>query len=372
MKIITTAGTRPDLIRLQLIIRRFSFMSSLIHKFVWTGQNFDPNLSDIFMDEFGLKPDITLPPTESYFLPEAIIELDRIFRAEKPDGVLVLGDVDSTLATVIAAEKQKIPVFHMEAGNRCGDRSVPEELNRTAIDQIATYNLPYTERSKQNLLDSDIPEHRIFKCGNPIAEVIWNQLYNPEQKKRISESYDMLLINRPQVFITFHRSETVDYPDRLYNIVNAINALVNENSDVDFFVSMHPRTKDRMNAYGVNLVTLPKNLHIMDPIGYTKCLEFIQRSELVITDSGTLQEEACILGTPSLTIRDTTERPETVDCGSNIVTGVDTWSIINHYNLLMKPHNGLFQRGEPWKVPEGYSDLNVSRKVIDFIVEKLR
>lgn len=356
MKIMTILGTRPEIIRLSLIIKKLDTICN--HILVHTGQNYSDLLKDIFFQELDIrKPDYYLNvPSDSLGLQLAkILELtEAVMLKEKPDKILILGDTNSGLSAIIA-ERLGIPVFHMEAGNRCFDLKVPEEKNRKIIDSISTYSLPYTAGSRENLLKDGIPKNRIFVSGNPIFEVL--QYYDKNiEKSNILKSLD--IEKGRYILATIHRSENVDIKERLEVIINTINSIQKEfNCKIIF--SIHPRTKSKIDKFG--LFASNKDVIYNEPFGFFDFVKLEKNALLVLTDSGTVQEECCIFKIPTVTVRDTTERPETVECGSNIVSGIDFERIINCSKLMLTS-------SRTWNSPEGYADANVSNKVVSFLV----
>lgn len=356
MKIMTILGTRPEIIRLSLIIKKLDDICT--HILVHTGQNSSPSLSNIFFEELQIrKPDYNLQVTGNTFGTQMgrLLELtEAIILKEKPDKVLILGDTNSGLAA-ITAERLGVPVFHMEAGNRCFDLKVPEEINRKIIDSISTFALPYTSGSRENLLKDGISKEKIFVSGNPIFEVI-NHYKKSIDKSNILETLE--LNDKKYILATIHRAENVDVKERLELILSSIDSIQREfNCKVIF--SLHPRTKNKLS----NLGWLNNNSNILfsEPFGFFDFVKLEKHAYFVLTDSGTVQEECCIFNVPTVTIRDTTERPETVHCGSNIVSGINFDKIILCSKLMAFSNRN-------WIPPEGYVDDNVSQKVINFLV----
>ena len=355
MKILTITGTRPELIRLSIIIKKLDKLVD--HVLVYTNQNYDYNLSTIFFDQLQIrKPNYYFnQESESFghFFGNAILDFERILKKEKPDKILILGDTNSGLLSIVA-EKYKIPIYHMEAGNRCYDNRLPEETNRKIIDSVSTYNLPYTEGSKQILLDEKFDKNHVFKTGNPIYEVL--NYY----KKEISDSNilnNLGIKDLQYVLVTAHRTENVDNEETLKDIVKSINEISKEYLVV---FSVHPRTKDKMNKFGVKIGI---NVIISEPLGFFDFVKLEQNATCVISDSGTVQEEACIFQVPAITIRETTERRETIECGSNILCGTK-------YNDIMESFNIITNTDSTWKVPEDYLVENVSDIVINILSGK--
>ena len=354
MKILTISGTRPELIRLSMIIKKLDNLVD--HVLVYTNQNYDYNLSGRFFDEMKIRlPNYFFEKqSESFtdFLSNAVLEFEKILIKEKPDKILILGDTNSGLLSIIA-ERYKIPIYHMEAGNRCYDSRLPEEANRKIIDSLSKYNLPYTENSKQNLLLEGYHKNYVFKTGNPIYEVLLN--FNQEINN--SNILDKFKLNE-YILVTAHRTENVDNENILRNITDAIN-IISENHQIIF--SLHPRTRNKIQKFNIKL---NDNIIISEPLGFFDFVKLEKNAKCVISDSGTVQEECCIFGIPSLTIRESTERQETIECGSNILCGTKTNNILDAFNITMK-------RNFKWKAPDDYVVENVSDIVINILLSKI-
>ncbi|WP_026582959.1 non-hydrolyzing UDP-N-acetylglucosamine 2-epimerase [Bacillus sp. J33] len=357
MKVLTILGTRPEIIRLSLIIKKLDMFAEE-HVLVHTGQNFTETLSDVFFREMKIrKPDYILFNQQHTFGEQLSViykGLEGILLKEKPDKVLVLGDTNSGLSAILA-ERMGIPVIHMEAGNRCFDLEVPEEKNRKIIDAISSINLPYTPQSKENLLNEGIDRNRIIVSGNPIHEVLMH--YNEEIAK--STILEKLELRKGDYFlVTAHRAENVDHENRLAEILAGIN-MVAETYQKRVICSIHPRTKSRIDK--TNNIIMHPNVEFHEPFGFFDFIKLEKNARCVLTDSGTVQEECCIFHIPAVTIRKTTERPETVECGSNVVSGINAKRIAECVHAMMKmPTN--------WDLPEGYQHINVSDKVIKIIL----
>jgi UDP-N-acetylglucosamine 2-epimerase (non-hydrolysing) len=362
MKILTITGTRPELIRLSIIIEKLDTLVD--HVLVYTNQNYDYNLSTRFFQDLKIrKPDYYFEKEGGSFgdfFGNAVLEFEKILVDEKPDKILILGDTNSGLLSIVA-EKYKIPVYHMEAGNRCYDSRLPEETNRKIIDSVSKYNLPYTENSKQNLLNEGFHKNFVFKTGNPIYEVM------NKYKQQVDESVIMLELGlqdtetkkiKDFVLVTTHRCENVDDIDVLRNIVDALNLISN---NIEVVVSLHPRTKSKIELFNLKL---SDKIMVSPPLGFFDFVSLERSAKCVITDSGTVGEECCILSVPALTIRESTERQETIECGSSILCGTKTENIVEAFNTTMK-------RKYVWHVPDDYLIYNVSDTVINILMGKI-
>jgi UDP-N-acetylglucosamine 2-epimerase (non-hydrolysing) len=347
-KILTILGTRPEIIRLSQIMPKLDARCD--HRVLHTGQNYDARLNDIFFQELGLRaPDHVLHSqgTLAQQLSATFVGVEQYLQDFDPDAVLVLGDTNSGLSAVIC-ERMGYPVFHMEAGNRCYDDLVPEEKNRRVIDHVSTFNLPYTELSRQNLLREGLANQRVLVTGNPIREVL--DAYSADIQR--SDVLARLNLTPGQyVVATAHRAENVDNPQLLASIVAVLEHVA---KDCPVIFSCHPKTQQRLGAY------VPAGVVMLQPLGFIDWARLERDSRLAITDSGTVQEEMCLFHKPTITIRATTERPETVSCGSNIVAGLDFDRILDCYQQAMNL--------KCWQIPEEYARTNVSDTVINIIL----
>ncbi|MFP3509183.1 UDP-N-acetylglucosamine 2-epimerase (non-hydrolyzing) [Peribacillus sp. SIMBA_075] len=357
MKVMTILGTRPEIIRLSLIIKKLDQYADS-HILVHTGQNFTTSLSEIFFQQLQVRtPDYVLLKQQQTLgeqLAAIYKNLETIILNEKPDKVLVLGDTNSGLSSILA-ERMGIPVIHMEAGNRCFDLEVPEEKNRKIIDAVSSLNLPYTPQSKENLLNEGIPSKRIYLSGNPIFEVL--NYYNNEIEQSVI--LDKLNLDKEDYFlVTAHRAENVDYEDRLIEIMKGIN-LVAETYQKRIVCSLHPRTKSRIEL-SPKLEVHPL-IEFHEPFGFFDFVKLEKNAFCVLTDSGTVQEECCLFHVPTVTIRKTTERPETIESGSNMLSGINAKQIVNCVKVMVNQQKN-------WTFPEGYNHKNVSDKVLKIIL----
>ena len=353
LRILTILGTRPEIIRLSRIIPKLDLVCD--HRVLHTGQNYDPTLNDIFFEDLGIrKPDVIIDSkgTTAEQLGKMFVGVEKYLQEFKPDKVLILGDTNSGLAAIIC-ERLGVPVYHMEAGNRCYDLKVPEEKNRKIIDAVSTINLPYTELSRQNLLREGATNNKVFVTGNPIKEVI--DFY----KDKIDESSILSTLNLEKnnyIIATAHRAENVDVDERLINIFKSFEEIA---KDYKIVFSCHPRTKQKLEKFNIS-VNNP-NILIIEPLGFFDFVKLEKNAYMAISDSGTVQEEMCLFGIPTVTIRDTTERPETVWCGSNIVSGLKEQDIINCFNV-----SKIVERD--WTIPVEYIKNNVSDTVVQIIL----
>jgi len=312
--VLTVVGTRPELIKMSLVIKKLDeiFRHVLVH----TGQNFDYEVSQIFFDDLGIrKPDYFLDSaggTVAETIGRIIARVDEVLAAEQPDAVLIYGDTNSGLA-VIPAKRRKIPVFHMEAGNRCFDQRVPEELNRKIIDHLSDINMVLTEHARRYLLAEGLPGDRIFKVGSHLAEVLGHF----RDKIDRSDVLDRLgLLPDRFILVSAHREENVDDPQRLGSLLDALNRLAAE-FQFPIVVSTHPRTRQRLS--GCDTGMLAANVRFLPPFAFTDYIKLQLSAYCVLSDSGTITEEASLLDLPAVTIRDAHERPEGMDAGTLVM-----------------------------------------------------
>jgi UDP-N-acetylglucosamine 2-epimerase (non-hydrolysing) len=354
MKIMTILGTRPEIIRLSCIIPKLDKLCD--HVLVHTGQNYDTNLNDLFFSQLNLRaPDHYFGARGSFGeqMAKILVESERVMLAEKPDRLLVLGDTNSALSVIIA-KRLGIPVYHMEAGNRCYDDRVPEEVNRRIIDHSSDILMPYTERSRQNLLREGIAGERIYVTGNPIYEVIQ---YYDQLIQRSSVLAELNLQPQGYMLVTVHRAENVDVEQRLRYITEALDRIQRTYS-MPVIVSTHPHTRSRMTAF--NIAMNNDQIRFLPPFGFFDFITLERNALCVLSDSGTVQEECCIFQVANVTIRDVTERPETIECGSNILSGADPDMILQSTRTILEQKNA-------WTVPPEYLTLNVSHTVIKLL-----
>lgn len=359
MKVATIFGTRPEIIRLSRVIEVLD--RNCDHTCVHTGQNFHESLSGIFLRELEVRePDHHLGIRAASFGEQAgriFSGVEQVLTEVGPDRVLVLGDTNSALSALVAA-RMGIPVFHMEAGNRCFDDRVPEEINRRIIDHSSTVLMPYTERSKDNLVREGIERERIFVTGNPIKEVIDHYSHAIEA----SGATDALDVEPGGYFIvTLHRAENVDDQERLKRIFEGLSQVA-ESYGKPLLVSVHPRTSDKLRKFGIEPGS--DRIRLLDPLGFFDFVKLEKNAFAVLTDSGTVQEECAIFGVPNVTLRDVTERPETIECGSNVLTGSDPSAIVAAVGLATG-------RKSVWTPPREYLVRNVSETVANIVLGHL-
>jgi UDP-N-acetylglucosamine 2-epimerase (non-hydrolysing) len=329
---------------------------------VHTGQNYDPHLSDIFFDELGLRPpDIYLGVRATSFAEQVgqlLSRVGEVLARVNPDRLLILGDTNSGLAALVAA-RMGIKVYHMEAGNRCYDDRVPEEINRRVIDHCSHVLMPYTHRSKENLLREGIDRQRIFVIGNPIYEVL--NAYKPNIDA--SDALSRLDVSPQKYFLaTLHRAENVDDPYRLEQLLRGL-ALVADYYQEPMIVSVHPRTADKLSKLGLRPQS--ERVRLCEPLGFFDFVKLERYAHCVLSDSGTVQEECCIFKVPNVTLRDVTERPETIECGSNILTGADPEQILQSVTTVLEfPCS--------WTPPAEYLESCVSETVTKIVLGYLQ
>jgi UDP-N-acetylglucosamine 2-epimerase (non-hydrolysing) len=352
----TIVGTRPEIIRLSRVIVRLERETE--HVLVHTGQNWDPQLSEVFFRELELRrPDHWLSvPVDSLgaVLGGVLSKIEPVLVSERPDAVLVLGDTNSCLAAIMA-KRMGIPVFHMEAGNRCFDENVPEEVNRRIIDHVADFNLCYTEHARRNLLAEGLPSRRVLVTGSPMAEV----LAAYDEQIDASDVLDRLgLTARGYLVVSMHREENVDDPVRLDALVTAIETIA-QSSGRGVVASTHPRLRKRLEGRPES-----PTIEFLEPFGYLDYNKLQRNAHCVLSDSGTISEEAAISGFPAVTIRSSIERPEAVDSGAIVLAGVEPETIVRAVELV----TAQWAQGDRPAVPDGYQATDCSLRVVRLIV----
>jgi len=359
-KIVTIVGTRPELIKMCRVIAAFDEHTE--HTLVHTGQNFDYELNQIFFDELGIrKPDHFLNAAGSSAvetIANVLTKSDELFSQLSPDALLLYGDTNSCLA-VIAAKRRKIPVFHMEAGNRCFDQRVPEELNRKVVDHLSDINMTLTEHARRYLLAEGLPPDRVIKVGSHMQEVLTHFRDQIEASIALEE----LKLERGKYFlVSVHREENVDTPENLRSLLASLNTLA-ETWGYDVVVSTHPRTRQRLDALeGVE--THPR-VRFMMPFGFFGYVKLQMGAACVLSDSGTITEEASLLDLPAVTVRNAHERPEGMDEGTLIMTGLRPDHVLDSVRVIMAGRNR--ERRTSGVVPD-YSAGVVSQKVLRIVL----
>lgn len=358
MKVLIVFGTRPEIIRLNLIIKRLD-AAGVETTIAHTGQNYHPQLSDVFFQELGLRaPDHHLgikEPDALAQIGQVIAQSGRLMTESRPDCLLILGDTNSGLSA-IAAARLGIPIMHLEAGNRCFDWRVPEEVNRRIIDHVSDWLLPYTPESRENLLREGIPPERIFVSGNPITEVLQHFDSDVERSDVLAR---LELEPRRYLLATLHREENVDDAATLSGILDGFELVANA-LELPIVWSVHPRTASKVPALGRQPSSA---IRMHEPFGLFDFLALEKAAACVLTDSGTVQEECSLYRVPTVTIRETTERPETVQCGSNILSGVTDPNRMLDCVRLMSASN------REWRSPYD-GDGNVSRTVAQMVLHR--
>lgn len=357
MKVMTVLGTRPEIIRLAMVIKVCDqfFDHSLVH----TGQNWDYQLNEVFFKDLELrKPDFFLESPGAHLgetIGNIISRSYELFKREKPEALLILGDTNSALSAY-SAKRLKIPVFHMEAGNRCFDQNVPEEINRKLVDHISDINLPYTEHSRRYLLSEGIRKEHIFVTGSPMAEVLHHY------KERIEKSavlHKLGLEKGKYILVSAHREENLDIEENFSDLVQSVNSLATE-FKLPLIYSTHPRTLRKIKEKKIKFNSLIKNL---EPFSFSEYNNLQKNSFCVVSDSGTLSEESSILSFPAVLFRTSTERPEVLEKGSIVISGIKSKHLIQSINLV----KNSFDEHKNYNLPDDYKDIDVSLKVVKII-----
>jgi UDP-N-acetylglucosamine 2-epimerase (non-hydrolysing) len=360
LKVMTVVGTRPEIIRLSLIIKKLEMSPSIKHILVNTGQNFDYELNQIFFEDLGLrKPDFFLAAAEKNAVETAgnvLIKIDPILEDERPEAFLVLGDTNSCLCA-IAAKKRRIPIFHMEAGNRCFDQRVPEEVNRKIVDHISDINLVYSDIAREHLLAEGIPPDRIIKTGSPMYEVLAH--YMPKAKE--SEILKKLNLSEKKYFIvSAHRKENISSEKNFLNLCAILNQIA-EGYNFPVIVSTHPRTRNMIESKAAHF---NGNIRFEKPFGLTDYLSLQMNSFAVLSDSGTISEESSILKFPALNIREAHERPEAMEEAAVMMTGLNPERVMQALRHLEHESSRQIE----FRTVTDYSMPNVSDKLVRIIL----
>ena len=363
MKVMTVVGTRPELIRLARVIHRLDATAGIEHVLVHTGQNYDYALNQVFLDDLGIRqPDHMLGVDTSSLgavLGGTLIAAEKVMREESPDAVLVLGDTNSCIAALMA-RRLRIPTYHMEAGNRCFDLNVPEETNRRMVDHVSDFNLVYTEHARRNLLAEGLHPRRILKTGSPMREVL------DAYRKQIDASpvlTDQGLEQGKFFLVSAHREENVDSPERLQMLLDCLTA-VYAHYGLPVFVSTHPRTRKRLET--LPNWSEPEGITFSEPLGFHDYNKLQIAAACCISDSGTIAEESSILGFPAITLRDSIERPEALDTGGILMTGLHADDVVAAVQVAMD--SGYTRNGVSHLTPDDYLIGNTSERTVKFIL----
>jgi UDP-N-acetyl-L-fucosamine synthase len=359
LKVMTILGTRPEIIRLACTMALLD--KHVDHKIVHTGQNYDYELSEVFFKELQVhKPDYFLnvnTSTLGQVYGNILIAVEPILKKERPDAVLILGDTNSSIAGIIA-RRMKIPIYHMEAGNRCFDLNVPEEINRRIIDHISDYNLVYTEHARRHLLSEGIPHRRIYLTGSPMKEVLTTHLAKIRASNALSE---LGLEKREYFLVSAHREENVDNRENLLKILASLEKTYKE-FKLPVIVSTHPRTRKRIETLGKT--NIPDGIKFLKPFGFLDYNWLQMNACCVVSDSGTICEESAILNFPAITIRNAIERPEAMDAGTIIMTGLEPEVIVSAIKMQISEDN----KKMPRRIPLDYEIENTSYRVVKLIM----
>ena len=360
LKVMTVIGTRPEIIRLSLIIKKLDISPAIEHILVHTGQNFDYELNEIFFKDLEIrKPDYFLSAAgknASATIGQVIINIDDVLEQVKPDAFLLLGDTNSALCA-IPAKKQHIPIFHMEAGNRCFDQRVPEEVNRKIIDHISDINMPYSDIGREALLREGIPPDRIIKTGSPIFEVL--NYYLPKVQK--SDVLTRINICRMKYYlVSAHREENISYENNFNNLCAILNQ-INEKYNLPIIVTTHPRTRKMIEAKEIHF---NDNIRLEKPFPLSDYLALQMNAKAVLSDSGTISEESSILKFPALNIREAHERPEAMEEAAVMMTGLNPERIMQGLQQLEHENDA----NKEFRTVMDYSIPNVSDKIVRIIL----
>lgn len=360
LKVLTVVGTRPEIIRLSEVIKKLDATKSIDHILVHTGQNYDYELNEVFFSDLGLrKPNYFLNAAgtnSTTTIGQIIINIDPVLETEKPDAFLVLGDTNSCLCA-IPAKKRHIPIFHMEAGNRCFDQRVPEETNRRIVDHISDINLTYSDIAREYLLREGLPADRIIKTGSPMFEVLSANMEMIDKSDVLSR---LSLEDERYFVVSAHREENIN-SDNFEKLVSTLN-LIAEKYKLPIIVSTHPRTRNKINEKGIQFNPL---IQLMKPLGFHDYNYLQKNAFAVLSDSGTISEESSIMNFPALNIRDAHERPEAMEEAPVMMVGLNTERILQGMVLLENQKRGNFRT---LRQVSDYSMPNVSDKVVRIIL----
>ena len=360
LKVMTIVGTRPELIKMSRVIKEFDLHTQ--HILVHTGQNYDYELNQLFFEDLGIrKPDYFLEAVgenAAQTIARVIEKSDAVMEKEKPDAVMLYGDTNSCLS-VIAAKRRKIPVFHMEAGNRCFDQRVPEELNRKVLDHLSDINLVLTEHARRYLISEGIRPETIIKTGSHMREVL--DFYMPKIEK--SDVLQRMNLTTNKFFIvSAHREENIDSPENMVNMVDTLNALA-EAYKYPVIVSTHPRTKKRLDT--MELGNLNSLIRFLKPFAFCDYIKLQMEALCVVSDSGTISEESSLLNLPAITIRNAHERPEGMDVGTLIMSGLKKDRVLDAVRVIISQHDKSKRVMDP---VEDYEGGPVSKQILRVVM----
>ena len=358
LKVMTVVGTRPEIIRLACVIQKLESSEAIEHIIVHTGQNYDYELNEVFFKDFNLrKPDYFLNAamgTPAETIGNILIKIDPILAEVNPDAFLVLGDTNSCLCA-IPAKKRQIPIFHMEAGNRCFDQRVPEETNRKIVDHISDINMTYSDIAREYLLREGLPADRIIKTGSPIYEVVHSKLNDIKNSKILDE---LDLTKNKYFVVSAHREENVGSDQNFFDLVETLNSIA-DTYKLPIIVSTHPRTRNKIEQNNVNFNSLIK---LMKPMGFSDYNKLQMDAKVVLSDSGTISEESSIMKFPALNIRQAHERPEAMEEASVMMIGLEKERIMQGLKVLETQSDNTLREVADYSMP------NVSDKVLRIII----
>jgi len=360
LKVLTVVGTRPEIIRLSCVLKKLDDSESINHVLVHTGQNYDYELNEVFFKDLGLrKPDHFLNAATGNpcsTIGNAITAIDAVLETEEPDAFLVLGDTNSCLC-VIPAKRRKIPVFHMEAGNRCFDQRVPEEINRKIVDHVSDINLTYSDIAREYLLREGCPPDQIIKTGSPMFEVLYTHMNAIRSSSILTQ---INLEKRGYFVVSAHREENIGTA-MFHNLVKILNELA-DTYQIPIIISTHPRTRNRIDT---EKVTFSKHIQLLKPLGFVDYIHLQMNAKAVLSDSGTISEESSILNFPAINLRETHERPEAMEETSVMFTGMNKDRVRQALTILDSQPR---EDERLLKLVEDYSKPNVSEKVLRIIL----
>ena len=358
LKVMTVIGTRPEIIRLACIIKKLEKSEAIEHVLVHTGQNYNYELNEVFFRDLNLnKPDYILDAAQrgaSETIGNILIRISEILEKVKPDAFLILGDTNSCLSA-IAAKKRQIPIFHMEAGNRCFDQRVPEEINRKIVDHISDINMTYSDISREYLIDEGLPADRIIKTGSPLYEVINSKINDINGSSILQE---LKLTEKEYFIVSAHREENIESNNNFKDFINTLNKIAQVYRK-RVIVTTHPRTRNKIESSGVTFEPL---IELLKPLGFNDYIKLQLESKAVLSDSGTISEEASILKFPALNIRQAHERPEAMEEGSVMMVGLEKTRVLQGLKILETQNEKTLRQVKDYFVP------NVSDKILRIIL----